>query len=211
MNYIQSYCNITPERVVQDGKLYYEYARNEFIMHDFLSSLYVHSGVEYRKFYKMDLLSKLGFLSSELLLPASERETPKEDMGIILFNSSSSLNADAIFQKTIQDGADFFPSPADFVYTLPNIVTGEIAIRNKIYGETCFYVLPDFQADTIYQTIDATMTFSGMNSLLAGWLEVDMEAKTLCSMMLLCVKNEEAGNFQLNAKNINNLYINHKI
>ena len=206
MNYIQSYCKITPERAVLNGKPYYENTHNEFVMQHFLSSLYTRSGVEYRKFYKMDLLSKLGFLSSELLLPASEKEIPKEDMGIVLFNSSASLNADANFQKTIQYQDDFFPSPADFVYTLPNIVVGEIAIRNKIYGETWFYVLPDFQGDIIYRILDKTMTFSGMNSLLAGWLEVDVAAKNLCSMMLICTKNQKDGYLQLNSKNIKNLY-----
>ena len=42
------------------------------------------------------------------------------------------------FQETIQHADSYYPSPALFVYTLPNIVTGEIAIRNKYYGETSF-------------------------------------------------------------------------
>jgi hypothetical protein len=155
----------------------------------------------------MDALSKLGFLASELLLAGFDRETPKEDMGIILFNKSSSLSADLKFQATIQDRENFFPSPSDFVYTLPNIVTGEIAIRNKIHGETVFYVLPEFQGNTIYEIIEDTLTFSGMNHLLAGWTEVDAFADTPESIMLLCEKRRNASLLQLTPENINKLYI----
>jgi hypothetical protein len=156
----------------------------------------------------MDVLSKLGFLASELLLAGSDRETPKEDTGIVLFNRSSSLDADLKFQITIQGRGNFFPSPSDFVYTLPNIVTGEIAIRNKIHGETIFYVLPEFQGNTVYEIIEETLTFSGMNHLLAGWTEVDAFADTPDCIMLLCEKSGNSSLLPLTSENINKLYIN---
>ena len=95
------------------------------------------------KFYKMDPLCRLGFVASELLLQAEgdRRDTPRDDRAIILFNRSSSIQADEAYQASIQDAEDYFPSPAAFVYTLPNIVTGEIAIRNHYQGETSFYIL----------------------------------------------------------------------
>jgi hypothetical protein len=155
----------------------------------------------------MDALSKLGFLASELLLVDFDREALKEDMGIIFFNKSASLDADMKFQKTIQHKKDFFPSPSDFVYTLPNIVMGEIAIRNKIHGETVFYVIPEFQGDTIYDILKDTFLFSGMNYLLAGWTEVDTFANTLNIIMLLCQKSENNALLQFTAQNINKLYI----
>ncbi|MDR0835735.1 MAG: hypothetical protein LBN11_04030 [Tannerella sp.] len=205
---IKSYCRITHGQVLLNGGLYHGYPHNEFIIHDFLSSLYTRIGADYRKFYKMDALSKLGFLSSELLLAGLDRETPKEDMGIILFNSSASLDADVKYQKTIQNKEDFFPSPSDFVYTLPNIVVGEIAIRNKIHGETVFYVLPEFQGDRICEIIRDTLTFSGMNRLLAGWTEVGAFDNTLSSMMFVCQKEEKNALLQLTPENINKLYTN---
>jgi hypothetical protein len=156
----------------------------------------------------MDALSKLGFLSSELLFAASDRDTHKEDTGIILFNKSASLEADVKYQKTIQHRKDFFPSPSDFVYTLPNIVTGEIAIRNKIHGETVFYIFPEFQGDRIYEIIEETLSFSGMNFLLAGWTEIDAFADTLNSMILLCQTSDNNSLLQLTPENINKLYTN---
>ena len=99
---------------------------------------------DYPKFFKMDPLSRLGFVASELLLGEEKpRKQDCEDRAVVLFNRSASLADDLLYQETIQDPGNYYPSPAVFVYTLPNIVTGEIAIRNKYYGETAFYVFED--------------------------------------------------------------------
>ena len=185
-NYIRSYCSIEPGCVWLNGEKYFEYKRKPFVINDFLSALYKHMGTDYRKFYKMDALSGLGFLASEILLAGSDREQPKTDMGIILFNKSSSLEADMNYQKTIQNKDDFFPSPADFVYTLPNIVTGEIALRNKIYGETMFYVAAHLMTDSMMEVIDDALYASGMKCVLAGWTEVGAVDNTLECVMTLC-------------------------
>ena len=185
MSIIKSYCNILPEGVWLNGKVYFESSHKQFNMDDFFAAIYDRMQIDYRKFYKMDAMSKLGFLAAELLLKGADREYPKQDMGIILFNSSSSLQADMNYQKTIQDKDNFFPSPAEFVHTLPNIVAGEIAIRNKIYGETVFYVMSGFYVDTISEMIDYTMYYAGLKCSLAGWLEIDIfNHKLHCSMML---------------------------
>ena len=47
----------------------------------------------------------------------------KQDL--VLSNANASLDVDLKYAKTMQTGA----SPALFVYTLPNIVIGEISIR----------------------------------------------------------------------------------
>ena len=101
-----------------------------------LTELYRQQVGDYPKFFKMDPLSRTGFIASELLLKAS----PKEEYSVLLFNATSSLADDVAFQETIQDHTNWFPSPALFVYTLPNIVTGEIAIRNHFQTETNFMV-----------------------------------------------------------------------
>ena len=202
----KSYCRIVAGRVTLNGELFFEsdsapdlrtnfssdgdhnFAPEENLRqaHDFFSAVYGCLGVDYRKFYKMDALSKLGFLASELLLKDIDREIPKEDMGIVLFNRSSSLETDRRYQKTIRDKDDFFPSPAEFVYTLPNIVTGEIAIRNKITGETAFYVIPDFSGDRLCEAIENMINFAGMKYVLAGWTEVDAFTGEINGFMVLC-------------------------
>ena len=107
-----------------------------------LVELYREYVKDYPKFFKMDTLSRLGFMAAELLLQAegAERFVPREDRAVILANRSASIKNDKDYLETISEG-NYYPSPALFVYTLPNIVTGEIAIRNKYLGETAFYVL----------------------------------------------------------------------
>ena len=205
MSYIQSYCNIVPEFVGLNGKKIIKTKRKPFVMNDFLADIYTQLGIDYRKFYKMDALSKLGFLASEILLAGSDREQPKPDMGIILFNKSSSLEADRKYQKTIQEKDNFFPSPAEFVYTLPNIVTGEIAIRNKIYGETVFYVLHASYAEYLSPVIENAIKYAGIKCALAGWVEVDAFTNNVNCLMMLCTAkkaNERNSHLPAGLKNV---------
>ena len=187
LNCIVSCCKITPGHVWLNGELYLKSAHEPFEMNDFFFDIYKHTELDYRRFFKMDAMSKLGFLCSEVLLAGSDREQPKPDMGIILFNKNSSIEADVNYQKTIQNKEDFFPSPANFVYTLPNIVTGEIAIRNKIYGETAFYVLHRFATDTISEVVDDTMYAAGIKCALTGWIDVNISNNEVDAFMMLCV------------------------
>lgn len=128
---------------------------------------------DYPKFFKMDGLSRLGFIASELILMhlGEERFMPRDDRAVILFNRSGSIEADVHYQKTISDADNFFPSPSVFVYTLPNIVTGEIAIRNKYQGETSFFVLEHEDQETIRAMVEASFTDESTKSVLAGWVD----------------------------------------
>ena len=80
----------------------------------FLTSLYHAAAIEYPKFFKMDLLCKVGFIASEYLLNAEgkERFQPADDRAVLLFNRNSSWNADTTFQQTIVNPEEFYPSPA---------------------------------------------------------------------------------------------------
>jgi hypothetical protein len=172
-------------------------------MNDFFSEIYTFLGIDYRKFFKMDALSKAGFVASEMLLQAFDREQPKEDMGIVFFNHSSSLEADKAYQQTIQEQDNYYPSPAVFVYTLPNIVAGEIAIRNKIHGETAFIVYPMFQPASIEETVNGVFLNSGLKYLLTGWVEVEDNELDVC--MMLCTTGEE-GLMEFSKENIEKIY-----
>ena len=142
-----------------------------------LTELYrAHVG-DYPKFFKMDTLSKLGFVASEMLLKdeGEERFVPREDRAVVLFNRTASLQADTNYQVTIQDPENFFPSPAAFVYTLPNIVTGEIAIRNKYYGETSFIVMESCDAQIMARQLMNAFQDPMTQSILGGWLDCNDE------------------------------------
>jgi len=138
-----------------------------------LTDIYKRYIDDYPRFYKMDALCRLGFVASELLLQAENdrRETPRDDRAVILFNRSSSILADEVYQASIQDAENYYPSPAAFVYTLPNIVTGEIAIRNHYQGETSFYILPEHSDALIQQTLEASFGDPTTKSILGGWID----------------------------------------
>jgi 3-oxoacyl-[acyl-carrier-protein] synthase-1 len=170
---IQRWTVITPDRVVLQGEELSVSATG----HALLVELYRKFVKDYPKFFKMDALCQLGFLASELLL---KEERPSVEEGsdsraMIFFNQSSSLNADTHFQATIQSPDNYYPSPSVFVYTLPNIVTGEIAIRNKYYGETSFFVLPEFDAAQMAISLQAVFQDPTVHSVLGGWLNCNDE------------------------------------
>lgn len=127
----------------------------------------------YPKFYKMDMLCRLGFVASELLLNAenAERDNHREDRAVVLFNRSSSIQSDRKYAESIKDRDNFFPSPSVFVYTLPNIVTGEIALRNHYYGETSLYVLPERDDELMDAIVAASFLDKSTNSILTGWID----------------------------------------
>ena len=124
---------------------------------------------DYPKYYKMDGLSRLGFVASELLL---QKLTIDDHCSIILFNRSSSIDADKKYQATIA-ADNFFPSPSVFVYTLPNIVTGEIAIRHQWKSETSFYILPERDDAFIQQMAEASLADGETKYVLTGWLDYE--------------------------------------
>ena len=128
--------------------------------------------VDYPKFFKMDGLSKMGFLASEMIFKDVEnRFMPCENVAIICFNRSSSLEVDMQYQATISDNENYFPSPSLFVYTLPNIVTGEIAIRNNFGGETSFYICKEFDARQMVRTVRNAFCDKCTTAVLVAWIE----------------------------------------
>jgi 3-oxoacyl-(acyl-carrier-protein) synthase len=109
---------------------------------EFIKSAYKNLDIDYPKFYKMDDLCKLAFIIFEYLvkdIPDFENINKKKS-ALIFGNTTSSLDTDLKHQQSISDSENYFPSPAVFVYTLPNIMLGEIAIRHKIQGEMICFV-----------------------------------------------------------------------
>lgn len=170
---------ITPEEVILDQRKLWE--RKEELgeqegkeHHSLLTSLYKQMIGNYPKFYKMDGLSRLGFVASEILLHAEKGETD-EERAIIFFNHSSSIASDRNYKESINDKNNYFPSPSIFVYTLPNIVTGEIAIRNHFHGETSFFILPDKDERLMEEILQASCRDAQSKSFLTGWIDYEDE------------------------------------
>lgn len=170
---------ITPEEVILDQRKIWE--RKEELReqegqehHSLLTSLYKQMIGDYPKFYKMDGLSRLGFVASEILLNAEKEET-EEEKAIIFFNHSSSIASDRNYKESIKDKDNYFPSPSIFVYTLPNIVTGEIAIRNHFHGETSFFILPEKDEKMMEEILQASCRDAQSKSFLTGWIDYEDE------------------------------------
>jgi hypothetical protein len=169
LNPTPTYCHIREGEVFINGELFCQHMGDE----PFLVGVYRHLGLSYSKFFKMDELSRLAFLGSEMVLIRSELERLGDDEVALLFaNRSSSLMTDGQFQSTLEGG---IPSPALFVYTLPNIGMGEVCIRHKLYGENNFLVMEDFDSQQLLQHVRALLHQGVSKSVLLAWVETDGE------------------------------------
>lgn len=141
-----------------------------------LTQLFKSMSCDYPKFYKMDVLSRLGFVASELLVRKVRKDTSAQALddntAVLLVGKSASVVADSRYDETIQPGEEnFFPSPADFVYTLPNIVTGEIAIRHSLNGESWYIALPERDDAVIEQLVRSLFADGRTKNAIVGWID----------------------------------------
>ena len=184
-----------------NGSLIYE--NSETSISEFLLSAYRNSGISYPKFYKMDNLSKLGWLSAEYLMEGRAIVTTDDKLrsGIVLANSSSSLDTDIRYQQTISE----IPSPALFVYTLPNIVIGEISIRHGFKGENAFFIFDEFNASFISDYVNDLFDSDLLDRCICGWVEIFEEEHDACLML---AERNTGNDYDLpfNAKNIQDIY-----
>lgn len=140
---------------------------------EFIRVAYKYAGMAYPKFYKMDNPCKLALIAAELLLKDTSLITKygKENIGIVVQNASSTLSTDLEFQSTIDERSNYFPSPAVFVYTLPNIMLGEICIRHKFFGENALLIEPSFNPAALLRHLEILFAEKRVKVCLAGWVE----------------------------------------
>ena len=172
---MEGYIEITPTSVVLNGKTIEVTETGDKM----LVELYRRYAGDYPKFFKMDTLSRLGFIAAEILLKHSD--ISYQPSAVILANKSASIKNDTEYLATISNG-NYYPSPALFVYTLPNIVTGEIAIRHHIQGETAFYILEN--QEQLEPIILSTLNFK-LSTLLAGWCECDKPNRYYAKLQII--------------------------
>ena len=166
-NHITSSCKIEHSAVFKNGEQLFE--NKEADLPGFLLSVYQHFQLNYPKFYKMDNLSKLGWLAIEILLKGFEKDDYQpEEIGLVLANSNSSLDNDIKYFDSLKE----FASPSLFVYTLPNIVIGEICIRNHFKGEHAFFIQDTFDAGFIAQQVNYMLNHDILKACICGWVEV---------------------------------------
>ena len=198
--FILDFCHITAEEVSVNGKVL---LKNETADLDaFLKKAYQFQNLKYPKFFKMDTLSKITFLGAELLLKNESNVSENlKETALVFSNKSSSLETDRKHQKSIQLKTEFYPSPAVFVYTLPNIGMGEVAIRHQLQTENAFFVFEQFEAEFLQKYTVSLLQEKKCGQVLCGWTEVD--GSTRHGFFYLVTQN---GTMPYTKQNIQNLY-----
>jgi len=198
--YITASCKISEQVIYKNGQPVFKGGKSDLA--EFLLEAYRHFTLDYPKFHKMDNLSKLGWLANETLLRDSfdkEKYKPK-DVGIVLSNANASLDTDVKYYETAKSIA----SPALFVYTLPNIVIGEISIRHHFKGENAFFISEHFDAGFIEQYVSSLINNNTLQCCICGW--VDVLAKNYNATLFLIEKDTSANSVNFAKENLTKIH-----
>jgi hypothetical protein len=201
MSRISSYCHISNESIIINNDEVF--AENKTGIKDLVKEAYLKLDLNYPKFYKMDTLSKVAFLGVEIL----KKHYPdinnygSDEIALMFSNQYSSEDTDKKFTHSYQE--ENAPSPALFVYTLPNILIGEIAIKNSWYGENLFVVLPDFDADFFANYCNILISKTSQ-AVIGGWVNVLDE--NINAFLFFAEKEKAATDLILTSETIENIY-----
>lgn len=160
--YIHHYLNWQNEKIFRDGELISQ-ADPTKSEQDWLLDYYQKQRIHYPKFFKMDLMSRLGFLASCSLMEVCSIETPSKT-GIICSTCDGSLEVDKAFEQSRRE----IPSPALFVYTLPNIALGEICIFHKIKGPQACFIEEKLNSSLLFSVAQDYFSRERADSLIIG-------------------------------------------
>ena len=158
---------VESSRILLNDKEVYSSDSDDF--QDFIRSAFKTVCAPNMKFYKMDSLSKLGYVASEVLLDGIEYG--EEDCGLILSGVYGSLDTDIRHQQIIDTETDASASPAVFVYTLPNVVEGEISIRHHIKGENTWFWSDDRSLSDVREYAALSMSAQDMKYCIVGHID----------------------------------------
>jgi len=198
--YITSHCRIKNNNISLNNKSVFKSDAESFS--EFIKSAYKTLDTKYPKFFKMDRLSKLAFIAADVLLKNENLDSEKEhDIAIVFSNKASSLDTDRKHQKAIQDKENYYPSPAVFVYTLPNICVGEISIKYKLFSENSFFIFDSLNAEHLSLYSKSLLESNKAEKVLCGWVELDRDNY---DAFLYLVSN--TGEIEHTKQNIDKLY-----
>lgn len=170
---ISNFVKIRKNKVLLNNHEFFKADADE-TMTQFLKKLYKNLNLDYPKYFKMDPLCKLAFLAAEVLISneSSYPESAHDQVGVVFSNSTSSLDTDLKYFDTIRDPHNYFPSPSLFVYTLPNILIGEISIRHKMTGENIFTISEKLNTKELYDQVKFLFDTDSIQGALCGWVDV---------------------------------------
>ncbi|KAA5534901.1 hypothetical protein F0919_09885 [Taibaiella lutea] len=195
--YIQQYLHWRDNKVMLNGNLLFELAPSTAV--DSCMDFYNKAAITYPKFFKMDLLSKAAFLSANTVLP-KEIEEDRLKIATVLSSKSGCLDVDKKFRESQADIA----SPALFVYTLPNIMLGEICIANGFKGEQMCTLTDETDCDWFDFYINDLIKNRGTEAALCG--HVEATASGIEALMIWV--NKQTCNILFNLQNLSAIFGN---
>jgi len=165
---ITGYCEISNGCLLLNGKKVISSEVNT--LEETLSAIVSSLNVVHPRFGKMDRLAQLGYTCVEVLLQGKEsiRQYNPEDICLMMSNSSSSLDTDYRYNSTLEA----IPSPALFVYTLPNVVLAEICIKNGFKGENLFFISNTYDTNFMFNQINTLFENGRAKACITGWIDV---------------------------------------
>lgn len=193
--YISAFCKIKNNTISVNENIVFQEDNVDFA--EFSKKAYKSLEESYSKFFKMDNLCKLSYLSTEFLVKSFGEFD--ENTAIVLSNNASSLDTDRKHQKSISDKENYFPSPAVFVYTLPNIAIGEISIKHQLKSENAFFVSEKYNPKLLFEYATILIANNKTNSVLCGWVNFDQNEYE----SLLFLISKEKSDLKFNTENIN--------
>lgn len=197
--YITAYCKVEKNQISLNGETVFH--SEEISFPDFSKKAYQQFELNYPKFFKMDNLSKLAFLASEIILKGNLESEMENNVALLFANKSSSLDTDVKYQKSISNKNEYFPSPAVFVYTLANICMGEISIKNQFKSENCFFIFDAFNSQFMADYGNLLLKIGKAEKALCAWTELYQEEY----QVFMCLVSKE-GNLVNTAENLEKLY-----
>jgi hypothetical protein len=156
----------------------------------------------YLKFFKMDILCKWAWIGAELLLSQGDSfvydNLDKTKIGLVFTTAHGCIDVDKKYLQTVET----IPSPALFVYTLPNIMLGEICIRHGFKGEQLSMIADRFDSEEMVFAVNDMLDHKSMDACFCGWVDVTNENVDL---HLAWVTKQNRG-VPFSAKNLQDLY-----
>ncbi len=158
---------ISSGKITVDGNVVFESETSDF--QTFIREAFKSRGESNLKFYKMDDLCKLGYVASAWALDGLEYG--EEECGLVLSGRYGCLDTDIKHQEIIDTEGDASASPAVFVYTLPNVVAGEISIRHHIKGENTWFWSDDETMSDIREYAGLAIQSQNLKYCVVGHLD----------------------------------------
>ncbi|MBK9355660.1 MAG: 3-oxoacyl-ACP synthase [Bacteroidetes bacterium] len=196
---ITNYCNISKGKIYANDKLIFESIVADF--ESFSSELYKKLELNYSKFHKMDNLAKLGWLASELVIKNVHFNCDPYKFAINIMNCDSSIDTDICYQNIIDNNKS---SPSIFVYTLPNIMIGEICIKNNIKGDNLLQISETFDIPSQYNYMHSLFEAGIVEKSICGW--VNFNKNNYEAFLYIVEKVRVADSLPFNIETINKLY-----